>query len=1123
MKLIFDEITANYFYDELNRKICSENESRKKLFDLFSLFNQIIKSLTSNEQRLFSTNYARLIYVLNKYNISGLLANNIKIFRYQASQSRKDKSYLIKKEYIDSGIYSIANLIKEFSASPLPEYLVPFIKDIKESKDNTILTVENKLLNIKCTVSGKSDSSRDKLYCQSEEIEDFTLVLNDFWQSIFGSVWQGCTLNILSAYYSKDKKQLLVQSKTIIVVEPDYLINVTDIAECFLTKSQNNINIFFLKRFANSNVSVPMVIGNLVNHIFDELLINPDVEFDGIIDTALKYKPLQIYAIAQSIDSLDSLMPKLKGFYLNLRKIIKEQIQIDDLSIEPTFISPEYGLQGRLDALIEHSDNQNAKDIIELKSGTPPTGDLMEKTLKGNKYAINMWPNHFAQVTCYNLLLDSTFAGRIGSSEILYAGTEKSPIRDAPNVLLKKQEVMKVRNRIISNEYAISIGIFNILDKINISSFGSHPPYLEKSIADFFNSYTKSDKISKLYFLAYLQFIQKELFVSKLGDMKRDGKGFSSLWLDDIEEKKTKYLVLADIKLSVEESDFDNYHLSFIRGKDNNELSALRKGDLAILYPIIDHNSTGILKNQIIKCTIKDINPTRVIVSFRNKQFNKSFFEVYENWALEGDYIDVLFNKMFNSIFGFLQADKNKRDLLLGLAEPQSEEFIDCEFPELNENQYDIVSSAIKAKDYYLIQGPPGTGKTTYVLKNIVQYIYQNTKDNILILAYTNRAVDEICSSLKKIDDINFEFLRMGSKENSEHKDVLISALSEKISLEDLFHKINNCRVFVSTVASVLTSPELMYIKDFGIAVVDEATQILEPQIIGILTKVKKFIMIGDEKQLPAIISQNQNNFKIEDELSENIHLNNLGMSLFERLLICSKNNQWSNAYGLLIKQARMHFDIQEFPNKYFYNNKLETFNSEGWQHKINSIFSIDAENILESRLSKSKILFIPSIFENKSKVNISEAQAVNKILNIIKTKYGNNFSGNTVGIISPFRAQCAEIYRYMDTSIKDKVIVDTVERFQGSERDIIIISLAINSEYEIRLIESIFELDNLKIDRKLNVALTRAREHLVILGNELILSRSEINTERMESRERSSLSLMNLSSPHRLRSVRKW
>jgi DNA replication ATP-dependent helicase Dna2 len=255
------------------------------------------------------------------------------------------------------------------------------------------------------------------------------------------------------------------------------------------------------------------------------------------------------------------------------------------------------------------------------------------------------------------------------------------------------------------------------------------------------------------------------------------------------------------------------------------------------------------------------------------------------------------------------------------------------------------------------------------------------------------------------------------------------------------------------------------------LAVVDEAAQILEPFIIKIINYSQKYIMIGDEKQLPAIVSQAESNFIIENEMLSEIELKNLSESYFQRMLHNAKKNDWTHSHGMLTHQGRMGERIMELANVLFYQGKLLRLNSDSNASEILSFYNVESEET--------------------PYINYSEADyIVNSIVELTESKETSDLE---IGVISPFRSQCALIRNKLPFELRDKVAVDTVERFQGSERDIIFISFAVNKSHHIHNMSSTVFIDDCDIDRKLNVAITRAKQRLYVTGCREVLDQSPI------------------------------
>lgn len=404
-----------------------------------------------------------------------------------------------------------------------------------------------------------------------------------------------------------------------------------------------------------------------------------------------------------------------------------------------------------------------------------------------------------------------------------------------------------------------------------------------------------------------------------------------------------------------------------------------------------------------------------------------------------------------------------------------------------------VALKAQAARDYFLLVGPPGTGKTSRALRRMVEHFYATSSMQILLLAYTNRAVDEICQSLSSITS-GIDYIRVGSELSCDVRfrgHLLENILAECNSRREVNTRMTDCRVYVGTVASIAAKAELFKLKRFDVAIVDEATQILEPQLLGILcakfaderNAVGKFILIGDHKQLPAVILQNSGHSEVHDEGLRKVGLFNLKDSLFERLYRFHLKEESPKAIDMLCRQGRMHPGVAFFPNKAFYAGRLEAL---GLPHQLEHI--------------EAPVRFIPSEQDLESisgKTNQYEARIVAGLAREVYLAYEEEFDPNrTLGVITPYRSQIALIRKELQTlaiPALSRISIDTVERYQGSERDVIIYSFCVNHLYQLRFLPNLTEEDGVQIDRKLNVALTRARKQLFITGVPEILNHNSI------------------------------
>ena len=236
----------------------------------------------------------------------------------------------------------------------------------------------------------------------------------------------------------------------------------------------------------------------------------------------------------------------------------------------------------------------------------------------------------------------------------------------------------------------------------------------------------------------------------------------------------------------------------------------------------------------------------------------------------------------------------------------------------------------------------------------------------------------------------------------------------------------------------------------FDIAIIDEASQATIPSVLIPINKAEKFVLIGDHKQLPPVIFNNNTEY--------------LKTSLFEELII----NYEGQSEELLI-QYRMNKLLMEFPNRKFYENKLKC-SKKSKNYYLNC-------GVLEKYDSSSPLVFIDtSKHENNKESTLDYSHSyindleIEIVLDIIKMYLNNGINPKNIGVISPYANQVRTINK------KTNVDVKSVDGFQGGEKDIIIISLVrSNNDGDIGFLKDM---------RRLNVSLTRAKKKLMIIGN---------------------------------------
>lgn len=247
----------------------------------------------------------------------------------------------------------------------------------------------------------------------------------------------------------------------------------------------------------------------------------------------------------------------------------------------------------------------------------------------------------------------------------------------------------------------------------------------------------------------------------------------------------------------------------------------------------------------------------------------------------------------------------------------------------------------------------------------------------------------------------------------------------------------------------------------------------------------------------------------MDDDLRK-IGLKNCRNSLFERLLWMQRQRDNARAFHLLRRQGRMHPEVYSFVNKVFYENLLECVPVKHQLLSLSQVYShSDAKELTgwEKILATHRMSFIHCHAEERTdndKVNRKEACIVARIIEAYTSlvrKENKEIGQDDIGVIVPYRSQISMVRNQLESSgyaHTDKISIDTVERYQGSQRNLIIYSCTVSRPWQLDFLSSSAYEERSEagvywVDRKLNVALTRAREQMVVVGDALLLSRNTI------------------------------
>jgi superfamily I DNA and/or RNA helicase len=444
------------------------------------------------------------------------------------------------------------------------------------------------------------------------------------------------------------------------------------------------------------------------------------------------------------------------------------------------------------------------------------------------------------------------------------------------------------------------------------------------------------------------------------------------------------------------------------------------------------------------------------------------------------------------------------REILYGAKEASFKRGFDYQSVNLNDKQNQALTNIFNASDIAIIHGPPGTGKTTTLVNAIKEVV--KTEKQVLVCAQSNAAVDLV---VEKLDELGIEVLRLGHPARVTPA-VIENSLDVKISKHNFFKELKAIRKKsdeyrrmgqkykrnfgheermqrklimkearmlrqdadriesqitedlmdrAQVVACTLVGATHSLLRDrhFKSVFIDEASQALEPACWIPILKCHRIIMAGDHLQLPPTVK------------SVKAGKAGLEQTLFEKAIAQTRSDV------MLETQYRMHPHIMGFSSQYFYEGKLKTADEvllRDWQEEGVRFEFIDTAGCGFAEKVKK---------ETRSTYNEEEAAL------LVKHLTAHIREDSTVGIIAPYKAQIQLLSELVLQApeldaIRELISVNTVDAFQGQERDVVYISLTRSNEQN--------EIGFLKEYRRMNVALTRAKSKLVVFGDSATLGK---------------------------------
>ena len=800
--------------------------------------------------------------------------------------------------------------------------------------------------------------------------------------------------------------------ETFFVLEPLRQVNATSVARALNCPKP----LVDQTRRGRGDVTVHTLKGMIVHAMFDRMLEGED-DIAASYEAVLPGYLVQMAAITDSHFDEDAFRAEALRHAAALKEFVDLNPHMrEDPQVELRRYSATLGVQGRIDAVFTTG---NRLDVVELKTG---------KRLREEDHA---------QLFIYRLLLSDWLRRRERmGDEPLEVTTRLLSSNDGTSTPLRTgadfARVLEARNRLAALSYTLGRPRPHV--PMRYADFdprvcGACPSWTRRRCTEsteVFGDRPDAEPGPDLeYFRRFSTLVQAEKWTADkdLADLLDDSRrGF----------RVRNFKTICNARCSGSESG------QFVFEFEEND-SDLAVGDRVLIH------SGRISSSPIFHGYLRSIGGREARISIPLKNVSEAAFEG-PSWTIDRFPSDRTSEASQTALYDFLVSpdDPRKRIVLGDLAPALGEESGDPDpttgkslelRSELNPSQIEAVRRAVECRAFQLIWGPPGTGKT-----KVVPEIVANVGGSVLLGAFTNTAVDKMLLAMLDHDP-EARFLRIGRSKDSPELARRLGAesasyfsddlASSTASASELRQKLDSVPVVASTAHRASSHPYLRG-RSFEMAIIDEAGQLTEPLTLGLIMRARRFVLIGDDRQLPPVV-----------------RLQDLGRSMFERL----KEQAESAAPGILTlldTQYRMHPEIMGVSNRLYYSGRLTS--------------GVASEDRVPP--VGPPILFLPVGSDSDGRSNPAEAHVVRDLVEALREWV----PAEAIGVISPFRAQVVLLRRLLEGT---GVVADTVERFQGGERDVIVISF-------VRSRGTGFVFD----DRRFNVALTRARRKLVMVAH---------------------------------------
>ncbi|MCY3413258.1 MAG: AAA family ATPase [Candidatus Heimdallarchaeota archaeon] len=815
----------------------------------------------------------------------------------------------------------------------------------------------------------------------------------------------------------------IIDHKGKLILNPNFQVATTSIADSLSCVRKVYVSSSGASDVIPPNMQKRMMEGNCLHQLFSYKIVNDELSHeDRVTLTMDKYQP-EFVSLHLDEDEMQTYLDE-NG------RVFDRLLQLEGIT-EQDCQSWKLGINGKFDGLIR-------SNIIELKSSKIPHS--------------NPYDTHNTQITIYQAMMED----RGDYNGLIYYVSDRKLVPKKPYTIPTSSWIV-ARNwayLVLSNQVVPDIkqGQETSACKYCFVKDGCaslcaglrDDPPCEGCVHQTSCLKKRWEDTHRTYFRNFSDALYEEELEEILSQGMMANVGKSDTYADKLVQRG---YALATTKKLNEEFNNGDFEISY---SFDSPLNRFRRGDLVQVYDIEDRhdlvtlNFLAIIKSieaNVIQLISSNILPNHIIIVASGTTANyrsgrKSVYQLI-------DAVSRIPSKLSSSIINpkMITSPLSNTINLTRLLKPN-----------YNVMQLEAIRHAISTDDIYLIQGPAGTGKTSVIVEIVNQLFNRGKK--ILVSAYTNMAVDNVGMGLKEAD---IPFIRMGRKQSV--FDELHPYLIENRHEEYISAIENELPIIILSTTSTIGKDQYSFLS-FDYSLLDEAAQMTEPETLKAVLRAQRVILVGDHQQLQPIVK------------SSKAKINNLQKSMFERL--ASVDSIQNHRFTLLQYQYRMHDEILKFPNQSFYDGKLQSANEEVATQSIGEI-----QSKLLTNHPYEVICLQDTNFSSVMQMNGAEVSIIVAIVHdLLKSDIA--ITSDRIGIIAPFRAQVATL-----RSLLPGFTIDTVDRYQGSEKDIILFSTITTTNVPI-----------LSDPRRLNVALTRAKKKLVVVvtnpiedGNSLINS----------------------------------